>query len=279
MITKNTPIQDFVIGNYPVKVKREDICIPEGLGWPSFAKLRGLHAHMSKLKQTGIEVVGYPQNKISMAGWGVAAVADALHMKAVIFYHDYVKGLPERLAFHREKWLALGAEDVPVEVTRDNIISYRGRSILQERYKGKAAMLPLGLKFPETVVEVANEARLSNLERFKTIVVCVGSGMMCSGILRALPKGVLLIGIMVKRVDGRTLSETKGEIIRHAGPGCILSNFILVNSYYDYEKEARCKCPFPCHPIYDLKAWEWLTQNIEKLEHPVLFWNVGGDSK
>jgi 1-aminocyclopropane-1-carboxylate deaminase/D-cysteine desulfhydrase-like pyridoxal-dependent ACC family enzyme len=139
-------------------------------------------------------------------------------------------------------------------------------------------MLPLGLKFPETVVEVAKQAKLSDLQSFKSIVVCVGSGMMCSGILRALPKGIRLYGIMVKRVEASKLLEMKGEIIRNAGPGCLLSNFVLINSGYHYEQAARCACPFPCHPIYDLKAWEWLSKNIEKLEPPILFWNVGGDS-
>jgi len=277
MIQSSTPIQEVRIGKSTVYVKREDLCISEGSNWPRFAKIRGLQAHVRKLKAKGIEVIAYPDNKISMAGWGVSAVAKALGMKAVIFHHNF-KVLPPKLAFHIKKWQEFGADVVPLYATKQTILGYAGAKYLKENFKGKAVMLPIGLKFPETVVEVANEAKLSKLERFKSIVVCVGSGMMCSGILKALPEESRLYAIMVKHLEAGKLGEMRDEIVKNAGPALPPSNFELLNSDYEYEQEAKCECPFPCHPIYDLKAWEWLNKNIQKLEPPVLFWDVGADS-
>jgi 1-aminocyclopropane-1-carboxylate deaminase/D-cysteine desulfhydrase-like pyridoxal-dependent ACC family enzyme len=278
MIKSNTPIKEYKIGNHVVHVKREDLCVPPNSGWPSFAKIRGLHAHMMKLKRRGIEAVGYPDNKISMAGWGVAAVAKELGMKAFIFHHDY-KVLPEKLKYHRKKWLEFGADVVPLYATKQTILSYSGANFLQEKFKEKAVMLPMGLPFPETVIEVSKIARRSKLQRFNSIVVCIGSGTMCAGILRGAHKSMSsrFYGIMVKHVEEDKLQEMRRDILDKAGLKLMPVNFIVENSDYQYEEEAKIDCPFPSHPIYDLKAWEWLVKNIDKLKAPICYWNVGSD--
>jgi 1-aminocyclopropane-1-carboxylate deaminase/D-cysteine desulfhydrase-like pyridoxal-dependent ACC family enzyme len=279
MIQSNTRIDKLKIGKNVVYVKREDLCVPEGSNWPRFAKIRGLQAHAQKLKAKGIEIIAYPDNKISMAGWGVAAVSKEVGLKAIIFHHNYIpKNFPPKLAFHIKKWQEFGAEVIPLKGSVHKILGNAGAKYLKENFGGKAVMLPIGLKFSETVAEVANEAKLSNLERFKSIVVCVGSGMMCSGILKALPEESRLYAIMVKHLEEGKLDEMRDEIVKNAGLALPPANFELINSDYEYEQKAKCECPFPCHPIYDLKAWDWLNKNIQKLKPPVLFWDVGADS-
>lgn len=279
MIKANTPIEQYKIGNHVVHIKREDLCVPQDSGWPSFAKIRGLHAHMLNLKGRGIEAVGYPDNKISMAGWGVAAVAKELNMKAFIFHHDY-KVLPEKLKYHRQKWLEFEAEVVPIYATKQIILSYSGENYLKKKFKEKAVMLPMGLPFPETIIEVAKVAKRSNLHRFNSIVVCIGSGTMCAGILKGAHKTMesSFYGIMVKHLENDKIKEMRSDILNKAGIKLMPVNFIVENSDYEYEAEAKIKCPFPSHPIYDLKAWEWLVDNIDKLKAPVCFWNIGQDS-
>jgi len=279
MIKSNTPIKEYKIGNNVVYVKREDLCVSPDSGWPSFAKIRGLQAHMIGLKRRGIVAVGYPDNKISMAGWGVAAVAKELGMKAFIFHHDY-KVLPEKLEYHKKKWLEFGAEVVPLYATKQTILSHAGAKFLKEKFKDKAVMLPMGLPFHETIIEVAKVAKRSKLNRFKSIVVCIGSGIMCAGILKGAHKSMdsSFYGIMVKHLEEDKIQEMRKDILYKAGLKLMPVNFIVENSDYEYEDEAKVDCPFPSHPIYDLKAWEWLVMNIDKLNAPVCFWNIGGDS-
>lgn len=281
MIKFNTPIEQYKIGNHVVHVKREDLCVPPDSGWPPFAKIRGLHVHMSmlKIKKSRIEAVGYADNKISMAGWGVAAVAKELNMKAFIFHHDY-KVLPDKLKYHRKKWLEFGAEVVPLYATKQDILFYSGENYLKKKFKEKAVMLPVGLGLPETISEVAKVARSSKLNRYKSIVVCIGSGTMCAGILKGAHKNreSSFYGIMVKHLENDKIKGMRSDILHRAGIKLAPVNFIVENSHYQYEDEAKIDCPFPSHPIYDLKAWEWLVANIDKLAAPVLFWNIGADS-
>jgi 1-aminocyclopropane-1-carboxylate deaminase/D-cysteine desulfhydrase-like pyridoxal-dependent ACC family enzyme len=280
LIKSSSPIKQYKIGEHVVHVKREDLCVPEDSGWPPFAKIRGLRAHMMWLRdQRKIKAVGYADNKISMAGWGVAAVAKELNMKAFIFHHDY-RVLPEKLKYHKKKWLEFGAEVVPFYATVHNILFNMAGTYLKGKFKDKAVMLPIGLPLPETITEVAKVAKRSNLHRFKSIVVCIGSGTMCAGIIRGAHKNreSSFYGIMVKHLENDKIKGMRSDILHRAGIKLAPVNFIVENSDYEYEEEAKIKCPFPCHPIYDLKAWEWIVMNIDKLKAPVLFWSIGADS-
>jgi hypothetical protein len=43
----------------------------------------------------------------------------------------------------------------------------------------------------------------------------------------------------------------------------------------DYYSQEKIDTPFPSSIYYDKKAWRWLTENLEKLQDPVIFWNIG----
>jgi hypothetical protein len=57
--------------------------------------------------------------------------------------------------------------------------------------------------------------------------------------------------------------------------GLFRSGLTLMDPGWDYSKPSLAECPFPCHPYYDLKAWQWLTENIDQLKGNILFWNIG----
>ena len=81
---------------------------------------------------------------------------------------------------------------------------------------------------------------------------------------------------------GRTgnINQKKELIARKAKilPGGLFGNYLdlnLIDEGWEYTQKSEIQCPFPCHEYYDLKAWEWLTKNIESLTGTVLFWNIG----
>jgi excisionase family DNA binding protein len=51
--------------------------------------------------------------------------------------------------------------------------------------------------------------------------------------------------------------------------------FDLIDNGWEYTQRSYAPCPFPCHPYYDRKAWEWLIKNQQHISYPVLFWNIG----
>lgn len=281
MIINNTPIESYFVGDKTVYVKREDLCAPEGA--PPFSKIRGLVPVLKRLKAEGVKTVGYTETSVSMAGWGVAWGCQMLGLKAVIFDPQY-KETPSLLAYHRKQWAKYDAEIIPIKAGMAKVNYYVSRGLLFDNYdpdwSGKAVMLPLGLPFPETIDAAEEEAKRTILAtKFdaRTIVINVGSGTVAAGVLRAY-RDKTVVGVM-----GRTGSiEGKRKVIlKKAGldRGGFFNNapkdFRLVDPGWEYTERSHCDCPFPSHPWYDLKAFQWLVENIKSLEGPILFWNIG----
>jgi 1-aminocyclopropane-1-carboxylate deaminase/D-cysteine desulfhydrase-like pyridoxal-dependent ACC family enzyme len=270
----HTPIEKV---SDDIWVKREDLsCPPPG---PPFAKIRGLDAFLRKNTN---RVIGYTETQISMAGWGVAFLCQQLHMKCVIFYPEYktVEESPERLVldFHKEKWKEFGAILYPMKAGRLRILHYMAAKILREKYGDKALMVPLYIPLSETTEEVSKEvASTVPIGKFKSIVVCVGSGVMLSGILRGLSligEDISVYGVFIRHHND--VEKKRIEIIRRSN---ILfgGNFKLINTDYEYLQAESIKVPFPCNKFYDAKAWRWLIDHQQEIEHPILFWSIGAD--
>lgn len=273
-----TPVERHLIEGKEVFVKREDMATPPP--GPCFSKTRGLYAHMLKLRESGVKEVGYLETAISMAGWGVAWVGKILGIQVTIFDPAYSSKHVARKVhqFHRKQWLKLGAVVVQVTplMTRINF------NVIQKHLFPKdpsREFLPLGLPLEETIEETARQAEItSSLPRMNTVVVSVGSGTVCAGILRGIGNHPIhIVGVMCR--DGNKNRKMK-EILKRSkvllgdlwGP-----DFTLINPGYAYtDKETTLSPGFPCNPYYDLKALKYLVDHYDELEPPILFWNIGG---
>lgn len=272
-LVENTPIEIYVVRGHEVYVKREDLSTPAP--GPSFSKVRGLMPVLQRLKAEGITTVGYTETSVSMAGIGVAAYAQELGMRAIIYDPQY-KETPELLAYHRTQWERFGAETVPQKAGMAKVNYNIAKNHMRDNYE-RSYLLPLGLPFPETVEGTRQEVlrtRASKQVDPATIVVSVGSGTICAGVLKGyfdkVVHGVLCrtgnIDMKAQKIAdkaGLSLGGFMGVDLRLHDPG------------WEYTQACSAEAPFPCHPWYDAKGWLWLVENIHALEAPVLFWNVG----
>jgi len=219
-----------------------------------------------------------------MAGWGVAWLAPLIGLKAVIFDPRYSTtcGRPKHLDvldFHRSKWKELGADILPVDAGMVKVNYNICKNELEKKYPN-SIMLPLGLPFEETVEETARIAHWYD-GHFKNVVVCIGSGTICAGLVRGLPSAKV-IGIMSRSPGSKKAAIIKGtQILEKSGVliaglfGRPDSGLSVFDPGWQYTEPSENPAPFPCHPYYDLKAWEWLTDHVKELEPPILFWNIG----
>ena len=257
-------------------MKREDLCTPPP--GPTFSKVRGLLKRLQTLKAQGIEVVGYTESSISMAGWGVAWLAPQVGLKAVIYDPQYSKNNTDDhlkvLNFHRTKWKELGAEIIPIKAGMVKVNYNICKCALAKRYSN-SIMLPLGLPFQETIDETARIAG-EYKGQFKSVVICIGSGTICAGVIKGMPDA-FVYGVMSREGNVTNKYESvvgKARILEEGLLGKKI-NFQCVNPEWQYTQRSYVEAPFPCHDWYDLKAWQWLVENIDQLESPVLFWNIG----
>lgn len=274
-----TPIEIYSVKGRNIYVKREDLCCPQG--WPPFSKMRGLWSYLSRRQQEGLTVVGYTETSISMAGWGVCQVAKEVGMKAVIFDPQYKVDHPEHklLEYHREQWKRLGADLIPLPAGRAKINWYQSHKILLDRYGSKAELLPLGIPLKETVEETAKEWQMASIfHNWSATICCVGSGTIFAGLLKGWREGDgEMIGVMCRTGN---LGKKEQECLRKAdvSRGTLLGrhyNMSLFDPGWEYTKPSKASCPFPCHPYYDLKAWQWLVEHLDEYADPILFWNIG----
>ena len=288
LIQKGTPIETYTIDGYPFFVKREDLaCLPPG---PPFAKVRGLFLYLQKLQANGCKVVGYMDTAISMAGWGISYFSKLLGMKAVLFYPKYKDGFRYNQSLQIKKWKEFEATILPLEKPTQHPINInRAKKIFYSSYP-KGVWLPNGLKFQETLLAVEKEATNTIKEVMpKTLIMCVGSGVMLSGVLHGIFKAQYkvpkIIGVLVH--NGHKLRTKKREIFTFAHiteQGIsfldipitkIVGQFNLVSGNYAYNEPCNMKVPFPCNPYYDLKAYGYLVEHIQTMQPPILFWNIG----
>lgn len=275
---KSTPLEDYKVKGIKIYVKREDLAgIPPG---PPFAKTRGLLTHLVYQKEQGVEVLGYVETSISMAGWSIAHLASELDLKAIIYCPKYKNGsMPERLGYHYKQWKKFGAEIRFLPAGRAKINYYIARRLFQKEFEESGTFLPLGIPLPETLEEVSKEAKKVDWSFFKTLIVNVGSGTMLAGILKGIPREP---HIKIKGISGRECSVVlkKKKILELSGTtsGGFFGKELeieVVDPGYSYTDSELINCPFPCNPYYDRKAWKWLIDNLGSLETPVLFWNIG----
>lgn len=277
ILTVDTPLECYLVGPRKVWVKREDLaCPPPG---PPFSKVRGLVDHMSGLKDRGVTTVGYTETSVSMAGWGVAWCARKLGMRAVIFDPQY-KQPPSILECHRGHWREHGAEIAAIRPGMARVNHNICRRLLSEQYGPGAVLLDLGLPLAETVEATASVWRGVVAEvRPGTTVVNIGSGTICAGLLRGWQPGDgTIIGVLGRTGEctrkGRRIADKAGRLCG----GLMGPELKLIDPGWEYTEPSVAHCPFPCHRYYDLKAWQWLTENLSELADPILFWNIGSEA-
>ena len=252
-----TPIEEYRIDSYPVLVKREDMF--GSLPAPPLAKLRGASKLLLRLKREGITRVAIFDTRVSKSGLGVAYICRELGM-------DTLVGFPRGKYFdtkNEEALQSLGAETLPIKAALNSISyrEFRDKAISRGYY-----ILPQGLVCQEAVEEVSKVA--ATLPEVATVVVCTGTGTIATGI--ALGCNAKIIGISC----GMNISKQYARMRQLCWPRA-LPDIELLDSGYSYYDKGEVEPPFPSHPYYDYKAWEWLYKNISYLKQPVLLWNIG----
>lgn len=257
----DTPIERYD----DLDVKREDLSAPPGA--PPFSKIRGLVRHLDKLKAQKYTGVAYVETSISMAGWGVAWACNKLGLKCLIFNPVY-KTTPPLLEYHRQQWREWGAEMIDLPAGRAKVNYYTAKKMVPKGFK----LLPLGLPLLETLSETYDVAQLC-LNGYKSIVMCVGSGTIAGGVFQATTPGQTLYGVLCR--SGSIATKRKHVEGDSIFPAINKGRLQLIDVGWEYTQHSSVEVPFPCHPYYDAKAWEWLVKNKEELAPPILFWNIG----
>ena len=146
-----------------------------------------------------------------------------------------------------ERAIAAGADVVWVPNGRYPLVQARARAFAREC---GARYLPPGFAHQDFLEGVAQRARSLRVEPDR-VVVTVGSGALCRGLIRAWP-GARFTAIKV---------GMRPDVL----------NAAVIEAPERYAQAAEQPPPFASAPFQDAKAWRFVPK-----EPGVLFWNVAG---
>jgi hypothetical protein len=263
---QTTPIELYVVKGHDIYIKREDLY--GNYPAPCLGKLRGLKIVLERINESGVKLVGCWDTRISKLGQGVAVLSSRIPGMGSIISYPTKKGeqIPEAIKIAQSH----GAEIYTVRGNHVSICYSQVKKYVEDK---NGVMLPFGLECADSVKAIACEAGNIPQECIEngTLILSCGSGVTLAGILSGLryePSKV--IGIS----SGRSIEKIKGCIGRYIK---VIPDFVeIIKPIYPYYEQLTYECPFPCDPYYDLKAWKYLIDNIETIQKPIIFWNIGG---
>ncbi|MFT5730204.1 MAG: 1-aminocyclopropane-1-carboxylate deaminase [Desulforhopalus sp.] len=270
----HTPIESYNIGNRHIDVKREDMYCRDMIA--PLAKMRGVHVVMEKMKSDGIDTVGVFDFKVSKAGVGISAMANLLGIRCIECYQHYKAYNGKELPAQQQMCQSWGAELYPIKASRININYAVGRRYVLEQ---GGYMFPKGIILDETIDSVAYEVShdAETLSRYDHLVINVGSGTIVTGLLKGLLENGLRPHVHAVSCTDSTIHCKKLYDYLDKLPvnECDEIKLDVYPAAIEYYSESTVECPFPSHPNYDRKAWQWLLENIDQLDGEILFWNIG----
>jgi len=258
-INAEVKVHSFFVLNKQVYVVRDDLCCP--FPGNNNSKSRGIYQF---LRSVDSDVVGVLDTCVSRAGWGTAWIASALG-KDVYLY------VPSRCQddFFRRMARLHGATIVPL---RGNLTQINYNVARKHVTSLGGVMLPIYLRLHETVDEIYRVASAVLREYdVRSVVISVGSGTIASGLVKATEGKVKVYGVGHRNTS---VEERLRFIERMSGRRGVIT---IIKYEYTYGQENYNTTPFPCDIYYDKWAWQWMVENISRLEDPILFWNVGGE--
>ena len=262
---EKTPIEKYAVAGHEIYVKRDDLfgTYPA----PNLAKLRGARILLANLKEQGIKKVGVYDTTVSKAGQGAAYVCKELGLECLLGFPLLIGTQPAESKLIAEE---LGAKLYPLKAGRTAITYYRFKKIVEAQ---EGYMLPLGLTCPETV-EALRCLSATIDGKFNSIVLVTGTGTIATGLALGTNAAVYGVSCGMSVIKQRKRINDLAYIYKL--DNLRIDNLQLISPKYGYyDALDTSSCPFPTSPYYDMKAWEWLVENIEWLEEPVLFWNIG----
>ncbi len=175
------------------------------------------------------------------------------------------------------------AELIPYKAGRSSVMMHSAKKYVSKQFGDAGHLLPLGLHLPESIVDTAEEVQAVDSELLTgTVVVCVGSGTLISGVMLGLIRRQQcpqVVGVTTHHIDVVRKKKQIHERIEQQGELASLEPVVidlrLINTECQYSDEVDMSIPFPCNSQYDAKAWKWLVEHRGELEEPILFWNIG----
>jgi hypothetical protein len=268
-----TPIQIYELKGRKVHVKRDDL-IGDGKVLPRWAKIEGIRRILQSETIDKSKPLAHLSVYGSWTGWVLSQLCKEEGIEFISAYPDTQKYPPNLL----EKIKENGATLFPMKPNMMALLSNKLSGIAKTN---GWQLLPYAFNHPMYVDYMASRMdEVLHNEDFDHLVVSMGAGVTCSGLIRRFLeykdwKDILKNKRQVHGITMSSINSTR-NILEYNKAGDINNVHIYKSPYAFDDMMPNYEVPFDCNEFWDKKMWYWLDENIQKLDGKILFWNIGG---
>lgn len=251
--------ETYVIGNKSIIVRREDLIPFSPL--PPNGKMPALEELIKEVSKT-YPIIGCFATRVSNWSLGVSIIAQRYGMKSVICYPEDATE-PSFLTEARK----YDAEVIGLKPNYLSINVSQAKKLVESK---NGFFIPFGLEH-KIIIDTLME-RMNFQDGIPNLVLSCGSGITLLSVLLHLKKYNKTIGRIYAVSSGRKKSSIIKTLSRHMKE--LPMNFEIIEEY-KYNDVPEIETKWPTHQAFERKAYAWMIRNIDKLENPIRFLNIG----
>lgn len=256
-------IYNIPVNDQNILVVRSDL-LGDGIIYPPWGKISALKHLIEKEIVDKTKPFAHLAVYGSWSGWALSKICQELGIKFINVYPKsgkYPDGILKKISNN-------GAENYPLKF---NVAPVLYSQLKKIAFNNNWVVLNYGFDNPEYVNFIENQCSdvIKTLGDIDNFIVSSGSGITTLALARACKKhgvkNLYSICVSSEKTIKKKLQETESYV------NIIKSPYGFSDLMKDYPVD------FPCNRFWDLKAWRWTKENINKLNGTTVFWNLGGN--
>lgn len=271
MITKNfselvttAPEEHYPIDGKWVTVSRQDLAYKKPL--PPNAKMSALYEIVKQYSRQYKTMVLFAKKQKGISYCiGFPVICKEFGVTPII---TYPKSENQPLPDWMFQLGSYGPETETIQL-HPNMVTINVNQSKQIAEQRNGFFIPFG--FDHEISVMVHSEHFNVYRKLGTLVMATMTGMTLAGAIDNINRG----NKQVKKIVGISCGRPVGNVIKSMEQYVDVPQNVEIINPYERNHTPDIEQPFPLHPDYELKAWAWMLENIQKLPEPIYFINVG----
>lgn len=261
-------IETYDIKGIPVNVVRGDRIYNSPL--PHHLKMGALNKVVADAKASGRHTIGAFCTKHGTWPFGLPHLAESHGMNSIVcFPATKWEQIPHQLLESNYDGYKLIHETRLLKPNMVNVNQSQAKKYIMEENDG--VYIPFGCNTPKAVETLSYQLKLP-VDDVGTLIVPSGSGVTLAAAIMAIHRYKTNVKqIVAVAAHAPRINDIAKTIMEHVQ----FPKQLRFIDLYKYDEIPPIECPWPVHPRYELKAFDWLEMSIKRLPRPIWFLNIG----
>jgi len=266
-------VDTIMLNGKSVDVVRGDL-VGDGKEYPRWGKIEAIDVLLASNAIDKSKPLAHLSVHGSWTGWTLSKLCPLHGIEFVSAYPDSKLYPPELL--HR-----IESNGATMHPMKPNMMAVMENKLKGDCKKNGWQMLPHAFNHPIYVEYMQKKMEeIIKGKDYTHLVLGVGSGVTAAGLIKGFLKYDTWEDILnnKRKVHGMTMSSMDSTMkTLNENKAGDANNINIYPSLLEFNDPMDgFEVPFDCNEFWEKKSWKWLSDNIDRLDGNILFWNVGG---